>query len=330
MSLASYQPGSKSIFYYAAETGTYPAGNAVPTASSPAIPTGAVWGGWTDSPSVSIDEGSKNIYGIGSDEPQTIIPGGRVVSVNVSQRVSNLGLLQKCLKGSGGYRGIADLCLFTGLSNIDSDGFTRVVRFAKSNTVGFTFAKGSAQELIAQTQFMGLTEYASATGLTPTNTDFAAYGAPLTWHNLLEVNIGSVNLRDITDQISFSINHNLEAKNFRPDFGPDNPWSRTAYALMPRQRAYTVSMRFEDPDARAYVLGLARSALNSHTETGAFSLVTSNEGSSTEGDYTNGFTLAASAGRIKGSGTAGGDPANELMSSVDLLVTGVTLTPLAP
>lgn len=330
MPVTSYQPGSKHILYYKAESGSYPGGNTPPTASSPAVPTGPAWAGWTDGPEVVIQEGSKPIYGLGSDEPQTVIPGGRMVSVNINHRIANIAFLQACMKGSTGFRGMADLCLYTGLSNLDSDGFTRVIRYAKSNSTNFTFSKGSGEELRAQTQMMGLTEYAFATNYTPGNTEFASVGAPLTWHNLLEVNVGSTNIRDIADQISVSINHNLEPKNFRPDYGPDNPWSRTPYALMPRQRSYTVSLRFEDPEARVFVLNKALSAINSYTESAAITLVANNDGSSTEGSYTNGFNLALGVGRIAQATRAGGDPANELMSSIDLIVTSVALTPYTP
>ncbi|BCM89045.1 hypothetical protein IAD21_00888 [Abditibacteriota bacterium] len=323
MPLDSYQPGWEAPLFYAAETAAYPGGVAIPT---PALPSTFVFGGWCDVPEITIDEGSRPIYSVGADDPLTVLPGGRVHRLSVGARIANMGLIGLCFKNGTGFRNLPDVCFLSGSAD-PSDGFGRAFRYGKAESIGFTLAKGSGQELRAQMSFLGLAEQ-NATLPTPSNSDLGAYGVPLTWHNLTQVNFGGVNLRDIADSISFNTSYQLEMKNFRPDFGASNVWSRTPYAIMPIRRSYSLTVNFEDPDARKYALGISRATTNSATATGAISCVATNVGSSTEGAYSNGFTLAAAAGRLGTTTRRGGDTGQELMSSATIQVTGVTFTPL--
>ncbi|MBW3636355.1 MAG: hypothetical protein KY445_07810 [Armatimonadetes bacterium] len=311
----NYQPGSLGKFYYNAETAAYPAGSAVP---APAVPVSVVWGGWADVPDENVDDGSREVYSLGSDDPQLVIPGGRIHTLGVTTRLANKPLLQKCIKGSGGFRDLADLCLVTGTSTA---GGSRALRFAKCNTLTIAFQEGSAQDITAAMEFWGLAEEGGS-DLTPTAADILSPGTPLTWHNVTEVNIGPANVRDVISGITLTVNNNLERKGFRPDYGTASPWSRTTYALLPRQKSYRAELSFHTPDVARYVLGLVASG----TATGAFSIVVTDSGSSIQGASARTFTFSAAAGRIATRTRRGGDPAQELTGTVTLILTGVSIT----
>ncbi len=314
----AYRGGHEGIFYYGLETADYPSGVSVP---NPAVPASVVWGGWADVPEEVVDDGTKEVYGLGSDDPQVIVPGGRTHTLSVTTRLANKGLLQKCFKGSGGYRNLADLCLVIGHSNVSSAGASRALRFAKCNSGTINFSEGSAQDITAALQFWGLAEE-SFSVQTPTSTDILAYGAPLTWHNVTEVNIGSYNVRDTLSSMSLTWNNNLERKGFRPDHGISSVWARTTYALLPRQKSYGCEMTFHSPDVAAEVLELMGSA----TATGAFSIVVTDAGSSIQGNTARTFTFTGGIGRIRTRTRRGGDSAQELMGSISLALKSLALT----
>lgn len=318
MAATHYRGGFEANFFFGLETDPYPSGNGLPT---PAIPVSTAWGGWTDVPEETVDDGSKEVYGLGSANPQLIVPGGRTHTLSVTTRLANKVLLENCFSGAIGYRNLADLCLITGYSNVRADGVSRALRYAKCNSGSLSFQEGSGQDLTASLQFMGLAEEPVGAA-TPTAGDLTVYGAPLTWHNVTAIMIGAVNMRDVISSLSLTWNNNLEPKGFRPDYGIADSYARTAYALLPRQRSYGCEMSFHTPDVAAAVLGLARTA----TATGAFSVTVTDAGSSIQNGLARTFTFTASIGRIRSRTRRGGDPASELMGSVSLALTNLALT----
>lgn len=322
MTPVHYRPGSKGIFYYATEAGgaSYPGGAAKPSESL-ALPGSPLWAGWSDVPEVMDDTGAKHIYGLGSRRPQTVIPGGHLFTLNTTTRIANTDLLEKCFIGSGGFEDLADLCLWTGVSGEYSD----AMRYAKCNRTVFSFQSGSAQELTAQMEFWGITEM-PGTILTPTNTQFGAYGTPLTWHNVMEISYGGVDFRDAINSITFTIDNRLERKDFRPDYGPASYWASVPYGLLPGQISYTANINWHSQNAKRRLMGI----LASGSETDTLDVVVSNVGSATEGSYSNGFTLSCLPGRIGQATRRGGDPAQELMSGTMLVLMDTEFTPLAP
>lgn len=317
MPASSFRSGHEANFYYAPESAAYPSGNAVP---APAMPGAVVWGGWATIPDVDTDDGTKEVFGLGSPQAQTIIPGGRAHAMSVTTRVGNKALLQKCLRGSGGFRDLADLCLVTGYSDIHGDGVSLALRYAKCASLVLAMQEGSAQEITAQMQFQGLAEEIGSV-LSPTNADLLAQGVPLTWHNITQINIGGVNVRDVCAGVTLSVTHTLERKNFRPDYGP-SPWSRTSYALLPHRTTYSAELNFHTPDVAREVLGL----VGSDTYTDGFGIVATTAGSTTEGTGAVTLNVAASAGRVKTRKRRGGDDSQELMGTVSLALIGLAIS----
>ena len=307
---AAYRAGHEANFYFAAETAAYPSGVAAP---NPALPGSVVWGGWATIPEVTEDEGTKEIYGLGDIEAQTIIPGARTCDFGVTTRLGNKALLQKCFLGGGGYRDLPDLCLVAGNSDIRGDGSSQAARFAKCASVSIQMSNGSAQEITAQTQFQALTSVPAA-AMEPTAAELLAQGVPLTWHNVMEINVAGTNVRDVCTGVTLNVQYTLARELWRPDYGPENPWSRTAFAIVPKRVSYSASLQFQTPDVAREVLGL----LGSATYTDGFNVLATTAGSSTEGNAAVSANFSAAAGRIKDRKRNGGEPDSILSGMVNL------------
>ena len=315
---AAFHGGHEAVFYYASETAAYPSGNAVP---NPALPAAVVHGGRVDVPDSTHDDGSKEIWSLGSIEAQTIIPGGVTHQMTVSSKLSNKALLQKCFLGNGGFRDLADLCLITGASDVRGDGSSDAMRFAKCASLSISAQKGSAQEITAQMQFQGLAVEPGAP-LSPTSAELLAQPVPMSWHNLMEVNVAGVNIRDVISSITLTVQHQLVLQSFRPDYGPASPWSRTGYALIPVKTSYSASITCDTPAVARDVMGL----LGSETFTGAFDMVCSTAGSSVAGSAPFGMNFNAGAGRIKNRKRNGGSQETPLSGQVELALIGLGLS----
>lgn len=324
MAISNYITGHNAILYWAEETASYPDGVAAPAA--PAFPTPVKFVPWADVPQVTISDGSREIYGLGSTESQGTTSGGRDIDLSGSVRIADNnieGFLRKCFytPTQTGFGHVPDLCLVTGISNVDATGDSRALRFAKCNGGSIAFNNGSAADITAQLNFMALAEEIGSP-LTPSNADRLGSGQPLNWHHVTQVMVNGVNVRNELQGCNLTWNHNLERKTYRPDYGPASVWSRTTTALLPRAKQYRASLQFHSPDAAAYILGLTGTG----TLTSSFSIVVSDAGTDIQGTTARTFTFTGGAGRIATRGRNGGDPANELMSSVDIILNSVRLT----
>lgn len=321
MGIEDFKTGHLAHLYYALETASYPSGVADPGVV--ALPSLVKFVPWADVPQVTINDGSREIYGIGDTEAQGTTSGGRDIDISGSVRIASKEFLQNCFYSptQPGFGHVPDMLLVTGTSDNDGDGDSRAERFSKCNTGSIAFNNGSAADITAQLTFMALSEELGSP-LTPTTADKLSQGQPLNWHHVREVNVNGVNVRNELQGCTLTWNHNLERKTYRIDYGPASQWSRTTTALLPRAKQYRASLQFHSPDAAAYVLGLAGTA----TLTNGFSIVVSDAGTDIQGTTARVFTFTGGAGRIATRGRNGGDPANELMSSVDVILKSVRLT----
>lgn len=321
MPVSDFISGHSAIFYYSPETSNYPDGVADPGELD--FPSQVKFVPWADVPQVTINDGSREVYGIGDTEAQGTTSGGRDIDISGSVRIASKEFLQLCFFNPTqiGFGHVPDLCLVTGTTDIDGTGDSRAMRFAKCNSGSIAFNNGTAADITAQLGFMALAEELGSP-LTPSTADKLGSGQPLNWHHVRQVNVNGVNVRNELQGCTLTWNHNLERKTYRIDYGPASVWSRCTTALLPRQKQYRATLQFHSPDAAAYILGLMGSA----TLTNGFSIVVSDAGTDIQGSSARTFTFTGGAGRIATRSRNGGDPANELMSSVDIILKSVRLT----
>lgn len=228
----NYFGGDEALILYAPETTTTLQGYGF-TDTLPAIPSSPVTIGYVNVPQVTTRRNAKKGYGIGSPYALYDAKGTRIYAIDIDMRIASKEFLQKMLRGSGGYKNLADLAFYHGISDINGEGQTFVHRFVKCNNFQFSFQEGSAQELQATGSFLGLAEQ-NGSAMAPTEAQLKAPGAPFYWSNVLSVNIQGTQFRDRLMGISITGNHNLEPKGHRVDLGDNNPLSLTHIGLRPR------------------------------------------------------------------------------------------------
>lgn len=197
-------------------------------------PSSPVTLGYVNAPAIKHTRSNGKGYSIGTPYAVYDKKGTIIHTMDLDFRIASVGLLPYLLRGSGGYKNLADLCFYYGVDNTNGDGFYRALRYAKCNSFQMTFQEGSAQELQGTANFMALYDHA-ATVTPPSESDIKEAGAPLFWDNVISVTVGagSIAFRDRIMSLQISGNNRIEAKGHGRDFGDDDPRSRSHLALRP-------------------------------------------------------------------------------------------------
>jgi hypothetical protein len=228
----SFSSGYEAVLGYGVEASTA-TGYGISGTTVPSIPGTITPIGYATVPTKQTQRNSKKGFGLSSPYALYNGKGTRLYTINSEIVIPNGTLLNKLLPGSGGYKNLADLCIVTGNSNINSDGYSHAHRFCKCNTGNLVLQEGSAMELKAQVSWMGLLEQ-DGTTLNPTYSDLIAPGAPYFWDCLNSFTIGGNAYRDVLASLNINWNNNVRPRGFRGRLASYNSTlSYTHYALNP-------------------------------------------------------------------------------------------------
>lgn len=241
----TYVPAHDFVLMYKQETGTITeSADGDTPAALPALPTSPALVGFVDPADIVADDGNKKGFASGSPYALYDAKGARVYSLAADVRLASMAFVQKCMRGSGGPYGLAEMALYYGTSNHSSNGVTTVQRFAVCDQLGIVLSQGGAQEIIASAAFQAIAEQPGI-AVTPTLSELRAVGPNLFWHNVLTCMINGINYRNSITGASFTLNHGLTRDPVvRPDWGDDEPLSRTSYTLMPHHNVVTGEITF--------------------------------------------------------------------------------------
>ena len=226
--MPGYHGGNQALLLYATDT-RMPATKAAADAWIAAVPASPVIIGYADIPDVPINDNRTKEMAIGSLLSQFDGEGNRVGDLTAAIRVGNAEFLKKCLLGSGGPQGLAELAFFTGVDDSRGDGYTLVHRGSMCNSLGLTLSEpqgGAPAPITANAKFGLLVPDTPGPALSPTLAQYRATGATLFWHNVMTAEIDGMDLRDEFMSMNFKADYNLERKGNWQDYGETDPLSR--------------------------------------------------------------------------------------------------------
>ncbi len=194
--------------------------------------------GYTSPNSVTHNEGTKIGYAAGRRTGAYAARGNRVHTLTAELKLGSLEFIKdNCVKMDDD---LPWLDFYYGVSGE----WTRGIYRSRCSKVSLNFQEGEAQELTASATFEGI---ASATAQTvTTNYDYQEFGPALLWTDVRQFSVNGTAIRDKVTSLSVDIDHQLERKGIRPDFGDNVPGSRTSYSLLPHHAAVTGSLALHD------------------------------------------------------------------------------------
>lgn len=194
--------------------------------------------GYTSPNSVNIAEGTKMGYAAGRRPASYSARGSRNPTLDAELRIGSMGFIRDfCLKNDDT---LPYIDFFYGVSAQWARGFYR----AKCSRASLNFQEGEAQEVTASASFEG-TAVASVSPVT-LGYDYEQFGAALLWTDVRVFSVNGIAMRDKIISASVEIDHQLERKGIRPDFGDNVPGSRTSYALLPHHFAVSGQLQLHD------------------------------------------------------------------------------------
>lgn len=217
---------------FAAEAGTITEGDGSTPASFSANPPGSFkLCGWMNAP--QTDRGLNNSlgYSIGGPEAAYRKRGARNPTLSITLRGGGaLDLLTYANRDSASE--LPWLCFFVGVPGE----WTEVYRFCKIGNIGISAnesPQGEAAEIEITLQIEATAVVALSVALNPSLATLrAALGAPLFWHDVRTFSLNGTGMRKAISSFNVQVNHNLERKNERNDWGDNNPLSNTNYELL--------------------------------------------------------------------------------------------------
>lgn len=238
-----YTPGHQFYAMFAPEVAgiTEGVGTAEPTL--PAVPTaGLTLIGQINPSDILEDDGDEKGYSAGASQAVYDQEKGRIYESTITQRVTSLALAARCVPAAisaGAPYGLPMSALFYGTS-ASAD----VYRMSVCNQFSGEFSEGSGSELSVTSQMWSVYKD-SATVTPPTATDLRTLGAPASWHDLSSFTIDGTYRRKELAGVSWTQNHNLERKGFRPWYvGAGLKASRATYELLPHHINGSGEFRF--------------------------------------------------------------------------------------
>lgn len=227
----SYLPAHLGHVAIAAETGSISTTDGVDTLpTAPASPT--LIGYTVNMPESSPNLNNKKGFGIGAAGALYDAPGAPRPSVSVQLRAGSTGFLKTyCQRASGE---LPFFAVYVGVNGV----FTDVYRYCKVNDLALAIQEGGEQsgEIAATVNIMGLAREFLGSPLTVDEADIRALGVPLMFHDVRSfyITVGSTptDFRASMMSLNATLNHNLEYKGQRPNWGDTNPLSRGAYHLL--------------------------------------------------------------------------------------------------
>lgn len=245
----TYVPGHSVWVGYALENGTINDSVLPPTITN--APTNFAYLGYLDVPEVTHDYGNKKGFSVGSPYAMYEARGANNPSLSLNIRLGATGFLPYCLRGAYGNYGMQPLVFYVGVAGQ----YTDIYRFCYVDTLALAIQEGSGQEVTAAVTLQAMARQISTNPSyvkSPSLSDLSsAYGAPLMYHDVksfLLTDRASVTYqyRKMLTGLTLNVAHNLERKGIRPNFGDDNPLSRTCYEIMPHLVTVTGEINLHD------------------------------------------------------------------------------------
>lgn len=243
-----YTPGHQFYAMFAPETAEITEGAAgaepdVTTATLPVPTAGLTLIGQINPSDIVEDDGDQKGFGAGATQAVYDQEKGKIYESTITQRVTSTALVARCLptaiaSGTAPY-GLPNTALFYGTSTAAD-----VYRQSFCNQLSGEFSEGSGNELSITANFWSIYK-GSATVTTPTASDLNTVGAPASWHDMTAFTIDGTSRRQELMGISWTQNHNLERKGFRPHYTGDGILAtRTTYAIIPHHINGEGELRF--------------------------------------------------------------------------------------
>jgi hypothetical protein len=237
-------------------------GDGYAAATLPAAPTTFALCGYMAGP--QRDRGLNNSlgYSIGSPFAAYRKRGSRNPTLSIT--LKGLGALSLLEKANRTSNKLPWLCFYVGVPGV----WTEAYRFCKINSISFSAkesSKGEAAEIEVTLAIEATAVVPLSSPLSPSlSTLRAELGAPLFWHDVRTFTVASasgtaLNLRRAISGFSAEINHNLERKNERNDFGDDEPLSNTNYDLLEHNITVSGDITLHDRLGETYLTAAARS-----------------------------------------------------------------------
>ena len=194
--------------------------------------------GYTSPNAVNINEGTKIGYAAGRRPGSYAARGARTFSLEAALRIGSIEFIRDfCLKNDDT---LPYVDFFYGISGQWARGMYR----SRCSRASLSFQEGDAQELTASATFEGIAG-ASVSPVT-LGYDFEEFGPALLWTDVRDFSVNSIPFRDKVTSLSVDVDHQLERKGIRPDFGDDVPGSRTSYDLLPHHFAVSGQLQLHD------------------------------------------------------------------------------------
>jgi len=194
--------------------------------------------GYTSPNSVTHNEGTKIGYAAGRRTGSYAARGNRVHTLTAELKLGSLDFIKdNCVQMNDA---LPWLDLYYGVSNQ----WSRGLYSARCSKVSLNFQEGEAQELTASATFEAIASAEAPTIITAY--DYQEFGPALLWTDVRQFSVNGTAIRDKVTSLSVDIDHQLERKGMRPDFGDNVPGSRTSYSLLPHHAAVTGSLALHD------------------------------------------------------------------------------------
>jgi hypothetical protein len=242
----TYTPGHDFYAKCAPETATITEGASGAEPDLTAVPpsAGIFVIGQINPADILDDDGEEKGFGAGSKYALYDQLKGRIYESTITQRVADIQFIDRCLPvavSAGAPYGLPLNALYYGTTTTPA-----VYRQSVCNQLSGEFSEGSGSELSVTAQMWSKFKD-SATTTVPTTSEMRALGTPYTWHHLTEFTIDGTHYLSKLGGFSFTQNHNLERKGFRPVYVGDGiKASRTTYDLLPHHVNGEGELRFHE------------------------------------------------------------------------------------
>lgn len=181
---------------------------------------------------IVIDDGDVKGFGAGAQAAVYDQEKGRTFDLTINQRVTSLAFVARCLPttpGAGKQYGLPETAILYGTTTA-----AKMVRSCVCNQFSGSFSAGSGSELSITAAMMGIYPDSATLSAVPTYNQLQAIGAPASWHDMTAFTIGGTSYLQELVGISWTQNHNVERKSFRPTYtGVGLKASRCVWALLP-------------------------------------------------------------------------------------------------
>lgn len=233
----AYHSGSAYFVRFAASTASISNSTGAIT-GAPTIGGGSTFDvGYTGVNGVTIDDGTRQGWAAGRRGASYAARGYRTVAITFNIRI-----------GSGEF--LSTYCLPAGVPpKIDifygvSGSWARAIYQARCSRVSIQFPLSDGGEITASVTFEGIA-YQNVTGIT-LDYSYEQFGAALLATDARVITVGGSDFRQNLMNFTLDVEHSIERKNGRPEFGHNVPGSRTAYDIIAHHRQVTYGLTLHD------------------------------------------------------------------------------------